>query len=76
MDRDTMGNVDRLLGKLEQFMQTAQAEFEKNAVDHRDIRLALEDLRAFKLRVLGGAAVVSALISLIAPAILSAVVKH
>lgn len=59
-----MSSVDRLLGRLEQFMKMASVEFANNSKDHKDIREAIEGLNAFKWKVLGGSAVLTILISL------------
>ena len=72
VNEDSMGNIDRLLGKLEQFMESAKTDFAQNAADHKEICLALDDLKAFKWKVIG----VSLVVSVLACSILTVVLNH
>jgi hypothetical protein len=63
MEDQITSNIERLLGRLEQFMNTSEKEFERNVSDHAEIKKTLDDLKAFKVKVIAYSAVFSLLIS-------------
>jgi hypothetical protein len=68
-----MSDTDRILGRIEEFMDQTRDQLAANREDHEKILRILDDQQAFRWQVLGGAAAVSALISVAVPLILRAI---
>lgn len=60
-----MSDLERILGRFEQFMSDTQDKMRTNAADHQRIIDALDDLKAFKFKVMGASALISAVMTFV-----------
>lgn len=58
-----MSETDRIIGAVQEFMNQTKDRLSRNDQDHQKIIESLEDLKAFKLKVVGAAAAMSAIAS-------------
>ena len=60
-----MSNIERIIGRFEQFMETSIENQKQNLDDHKMIMISLDSLKAFKFKVIGASAIISFLTTLL-----------